>query len=479
MFKNKLTLSSFVFLLLLLSGNAYAQVTVDATSTGACNEVSPACNATTTLTYTHTTASQTNRQAFVGVLISCGSGTAPTTTSVTYNGDALEEAQSHVSNDARRRLYLWRFPTGTEPDVGTSLDVVVTLSGDIGAGCSGNWALRSGIVTVYNVDQTTPIQTTNSNSGTGTSATLTMSGSSAGNLGVGFVCAGGGLTSTTETELFQVDDTANSCNSFGIASAAAGDTSWSWSIPSDSWMMIGGVWNIVGGGGSPTTLYFPASTAAAITPTQDAAWDDTGQFVRRKLADTKGSSSIAAGTTINITEDTGNQALDRQYISTRMNADAVFTSGVTTITSVLMMREFATTDDVDKCILGVRILSEDGSTVRATLFTVSNHGTTGEFINNATHRNKICANAATIGASYTTVLGDRIVVEVGYETDGAETTPQAATKWGENASDCAVNDTGTTDCAGFITFSNTITFAGEASGACTNRLTLLGVGAGC
>jgi len=478
MFRNKLTLSSFVFLL--MAGNAYAQVTVDATSTGACNEVSPACNATTTLTFTHTTASQSNRQAFVGVLVSCASGgTAPTVTSITYNGDALEEARAAVTADSNRRaMYLWRFPAGSEPDVGTGLNVVVTLSGDIGS-CGGTYALRAGIVTVYNVDGTTPIQTTNTNSGTGTSATLTMSGSSAGNLGIGFVCAGGGLTSTTETELFQVDDTASSCHSFGIASAAAGDTSWSWSIPSDSWLMIGGVWNVVGGGGTPTTLYFPASTAAAITPTQDAAWDDTGQFVRRKLADTKGSSSIAAGTTINITEDTGNQALDRQYISTRMNADAVFTSGVTTITSVLMMREFANTNDVNQCILGVRILSEDGSTVRATLFTVSNHGTTGEFINNATHRNKICANAATIGASYTTVLGDRIVVEVGYQTDGLETMPQAATKWGENASDCAVNDTGTTDCAGFITFSNTITFAGEVSGACSNRLPLLGVGAGC
>jgi len=229
--------------------------------------------------------------------------------------------------------------------------------------------------------------------------------------------------------------------------------------------------------GSPawaqTRLYFPVSDGAAITPAQDAAWDDVGQFVRRLLQQTKGADAITAGTTINITEDTGNQALDRQYISTRMDAGIVFTSAVTTVRSVVMMREFALTDDVNQCILGIRVLSEDGATVRATLFTVANRGPVLEFINNATMRNKQCADGDTIGATYTTVLGDRVAVEIGYQADGADTSPQAAAKYGQNATDCAENETNTTDCAGWIEFSNTITFAGEVVSAGPRRVMVI------
>jgi hypothetical protein len=213
-----------------------------------------------------------------------------------------------------------------------------------------------------------------------------------------------------------------------------------------------------------TRLYFPLDDAATITPTQDAGWDDVGQLSRRRLAHSKGSDAITAGSTIDITEDTGGFALDRQYISTQMNSGIVFTSGTTQVSAVLMMREFAATDDVTTCILGVRVLSEDGATVRATLMAVANYSSTGEFINNATMRNKICSpSGTTIGASYTTVSGDRLVVEVGYETDGAETSPQAAAKYGQNATDCTLADTGTTDCAGWIEFSNTITFVAPAN----------------
>ena len=229
---------------------------------------------------------------------------------------------------------------------------------------------------------------------------------------------------------------------------------------------------------SQTRLYFPATTAAAITPAADANWNDASEIQRRQLANVKGSSAITAGQTVDILEDQADyQDLDRQYISTRMASGVIFTSASTTVGAVVMMREFGATDDVTQCILGIRVLSEDGGTVRQTLLAVSNIGPTLEMINNATMRNKQCANLGvdTLTASYTTVTGDRLVVEIGYQTDGAETTPQAAGKWGENATDCAENETNTSDCAGWIEFSNTITFIGEA-GPPVGGLLLLGVG---
>jgi hypothetical protein len=128
----------------------------------------------------------------------------------------------------------------------------------------------------------------------------------------------------------------------------------------------------------------------------------------------------------------------------------------------LMVREFATADNVDRLLVGVRVVSEDGNTVRAVL-RVPISGNPTEFINNATHRNQRCSTTFIgLATGYTTVLGDRLVVEIGYQ-DNSGTSPEASAKWGENATDLPENDTQTTDGAGWIEFTDNITFAGELS----------------
>ena len=208
-------------------------------------------------------------------------------------------------------------------------------------------------------------------------------------------------------------------------------------------------------------LWFPTTEAPAVSPAFQTGWEDTTEGERRKLRNVKGSDTITVGQTVDIVEDSSNQDLDRQFTSTRMAAGVAFTSGITAVSSQLMVREINNNDDVDKCILGIRIVSDDGLTLRATLLAVANYGVTAEFVNATTMRNKTCADGDTITASYTTVAGDRIVVEIGYQTDGEESTPQAAAKWGDNATDLPVNETQTTDGAGWIEFSNAITFLGE------------------
>lgn len=209
----------------------------------------------------------------------------------------------------------------------------------------------------------------------------------------------------------------------------------------------------------PTRFYFPATEAAAITPTQDAGWQYVSEFVRRRLAHVKGTSAITIGTQIG--PWTSNDfALDRQYISDPMNAGITFTSGSTSMSGQLMTREYATADNVNTIRWGVRVLSEDGSTVRATIRSIA-QSTNAEMINNATHRN-FSINFSTCSASYTTVAGDRLCIEIGYQ-DSVGTTPEASAKWGENATDLPVNLTQTTDGAGWIEFSNTITFPAAAN----------------
>jgi hypothetical protein len=211
-----------------------------------------------------------------------------------------------------------------------------------------------------------------------------------------------------------------------------------------------------------TRLYFPASDAAAVTPGFHADWTYTSEALRRRLAHVKGSSAITAGTQIGPWTP-AQKALDRQYISTRMAAGVTFTiSPGGSYKCNLMVREFATADNVDRLLVGVRVVSEDGNTVRAVL-RVPISGNPTEFINNATHRNQRCSTTFIgLATGYTTVLGDRLVVEIGYQ-DNSGTSPEASAKWGENATDLPENDTQTTDGAGWIEFTDNITFVGEAN----------------
>jgi hypothetical protein len=211
-------------------------------------------------------------------------------------------------------------------------------------------------------------------------------------------------------------------------------------------------------------FYFPASTAAAVSPAFDANWTFTSEAARFKLADTKGSSAITTGTQIG-PWTSGQIPLDRQYVSTRMDAGVVFTAASSAFQSQIMTREYATNDDITTWVMIIRVVSEDAATVRATLYANTN-ATGTEYINNATHRNQGYP-ATLMTGSYTTVSGDRLVIEMGFADDGAATTPEASAKWGENATDLPIDNTQTTDGAGWIDIQTSagITFIGEAAGS--------------
>lgn len=221
-----------------------------------------------------------------------------------------------------------------------------------------------------------------------------------------------------------------------------------------------------------TRFYFPASEAAAITPSFDAGWNYNSEALRRRLAKPKGSSAIATGTQIGpwtAAQTPEHKALDRQYISDPIVGGTI--SG--TCKGQLMVREYATGDNVGTTNLKVWVVKPDG-TSRGTLLAIGAYGTALEFISNATHRNAILANGDAL-SSVVAVDGDRIVVEIGY--NGTSTaTPEASAKWGENATDLPENQTQTTDGAGWFEFSGTITVLHQGAGAVAGSSTVSGAG---
>lgn len=215
-----------------------------------------------------------------------------------------------------------------------------------------------------------------------------------------------------------------------------------------------------------TRFYFDASQSPAITPNFDAGWEATGSAVRRNLRRAKRTGdSIASGSAISSTS--GQDALHRQYISDPLKAGHIFNTGVT-YKCYLRALESAANDNI-RSRLGLRILSEDGATVRHTVLAIADYSTGAEW--NTALRNKAFADGDAGSGSYTTVEGDRICLEVGHN-DSAGVSISGTTSWGSNAAtDHGENETETAANAPWfetslnLTFLYTETASGLAAGA--------------
>ncbi len=201
----------------------------------------------------------------------------------------------------------------------------------------------------------------------------------------------------------------------------------------------------------PTRFYFRTTEAAAISPGY-AAWGYTTEALRRRMVVAKSGDAITLGSQIGPwTATIGFTALDRQYVSDPIAAQTI--SG--TFGLQLMVREYATGDNVNSLYLCIKVVDSTGA-LRANIATLGYYGPTPlEFISNTTHRNKTGAYSDAFTA-VNALAGDRIVVEIGYACSVACTTPEASAKWGDNATDLPVNETQTTDGAGWLEFSGTI-----------------------
>lgn len=193
-----------------------------------------------------TVGSGSDRQLVVVAFGSCSSAdTPPNVSGITYAGQALTLITSITAGAGRSgAMYAW--PTGSQPTSGTNT-VTVTMASSVATACpnagGANRMIISGAISATGVDQTTTFTSSASNkssNGSGTSATLTLSSSGADDMGVDIMCAGTNAGTTTETSRFTENDVTASCNSIGGATAAGGDTSFSWTFTADWWAIIGG-----------------------------------------------------------------------------------------------------------------------------------------------------------------------------------------------------------------------------------------------
>ncbi len=187
-----------------------------------------------------------------------------------------------------------------------------------------------------------------------------------------------------------------------------------------------------------TRLYMVNNTAPAISPNVDANWESSASpFGRGKLSKTTDAGDTLT-TTAAFTSTAGQDRCHKQFISDPLVAGLKIGINWKAYAQAL---ESAANDNIVSC-MGARLVSEDGSTVRATMLSVGDKsGTQTEW--NTSLRNKNFANNAGTTVVQATQKGDRLVLEFGHK-DASGTSISGQTRWGSGGStDLGENETST------------------------------------
>lgn len=210
-----------------------------------------------------------------------------------------------------------------------------------------------------------------------------------------------------------------------------------------------------------TRLYFGNGVTPPITPAVDASWEFTSGLTRRVLEPSKGNTpdaaleSLASGN-VNTNSPAGAvDAVVAQYISAPLSGNQTISG---TVAGQMRMQESNAAADMRvQCV--IRVLSNDGTTVRGTLI-ASNAGALAHEFNTSLRNISIPLGGSTAVTSVNALDGDRIVVELGARKHESATTARVATLSSGNPSgtDLAVDETTTTANVPWIEFSAGLTF---------------------
>lgn len=198
-------------------------VAVDSTSTGS------AVNPFTSLTFSHTTGSGSNRFMLVGISYEDDNTAGLSVTGVTYSGQAL----TFVGRQASAQevvCEIWRL---TNPPSGAA-NVVVSVSGS-----STGDSLYAGAITYTGVNQTTPLGTLATNLNTSTTASATVA-SATNELVFGVLALDDGRTATNTVGQTEGWNGRTESGDDGVRAAAAtktgaASTTLTWTVVSDAW----------------------------------------------------------------------------------------------------------------------------------------------------------------------------------------------------------------------------------------------------
>lgn len=221
-----------------------------------------------------------------------------------------------------------------------------------------------------------------------------------------------------------------------------------------------------------TRFYLSSTATTPVTP-GFAAWTRTSEGTRLKMSPTKDSSALTNKTTFANTSPAANaSSLNRQYVSDPMSSGIVF-AATDTFSMQLLCSESATNDNVNRAPICIKVYSQDGTTLRATLKALGFYGPNTNAWVVTTNTNKEVANAVALDVGYTTVNGDRLVIEVGAQVSSSGgTTTTATQQFGSaSATDLPVDETTTaadngwfsvTLASGSITFNSSVTATGSS-----------------
>ncbi len=192
-----------------------------------------------------------------------------------------------------------------------------------------------------------------------------------------------------------------------------------------------------------TRFYLGSTASPSISPAFDSNWEQTGQAIRRVLYYKMGITATEAltdTTSLTVPITTTQDILAAQFVGPPMGYPIRFDARNFSMV-VGKCSENATTNNVHLAY-SMRVLSQDGGTVRGTLR--SSFANITEFAVTASAATRIIAAGAV--TDLTTEAGDRLCLEVGIHVSGPTASGSAVERFGFSAtSDFALTSALTTD----------------------------------
>ena len=200
-----------------------------------------------------------------------------------------------------------------------------------------------------------------------------------------------------------------------------------------------------------TRFYLPSTGTAAVSPAYAAGWLATGGTDSIRCVIKRTNTTMTDKQTNN--SNTQGNTLNRQYVS-----DPIAAQNITgTVKGQLRGDESATNQDMVSAI-GIRVVSNDGSTVRGTLLSITYPALAGNEYDTS-YANRYTPTSTAV-SSVTAQNGDRIVIEIGCYRYAAGNPPGRCTQsFGDDSTtDLPEDQTTTTADNPWIEFSADIRF---------------------
>lgn len=223
----------------------------------------------------------------------------------------------------------------------------------------------------------------------------------------------------------------------------------------------------VGGASGPTgtphsRVYFPSTGAAAVSPSFSGSWNDTTVADRLACVTTKINSTNNAKSASSVAGTSAAFVAWRQYVSAPLTAQTI----TGTVKGQVAAEENSTNLNATVAVI-IRVVSNDGSTVRGTLLAISAPDDLTYEVNVSTgtpvnRRLRDASEATSMALSSLAVLsGDRLCIEFGFRqiASSSSTARTARGYFGDDSgTDLPEDDTATATNNPWLEFSNPVYF---------------------